>query len=237
MRRSVFSCLALATSILFWSSSAFAGSGELLNFQGLGDLQTVGGFYSGSGLASTPNYGITFSSNFFGLQSIYFSRPNGTTGSGNFAPLTIPGTGTVPNTTAIFMNGTMGSSVTGTMNVTNGFSNGINFFFTAGFQPGQTALVQIWSGLNGTGNLLATISLSGNDSGCKAPAYCNWSAVGAAFIGPAHSVTFTGAADELGLAQITLGSTTTAIPEPSSLFLVGTGLTVLSFKVRRFIGI
>jgi hypothetical protein len=225
MIRSLFSAVVLSAMLCIASVSAHANSGELLSFQGLRDLQAVGNFYDGGGIASTPNYGVTFSSNFFGLTSI----ANG--GAGNFAATPV-------GTPAIFVNGTTGSPAMGTMNVTPGFSTGINFYFTAGFQSAQQGMVQIWSGTNGTGTLLATISLSNNNSSCSTVSYCTWSSVGTTFAGVAHSVTFSGPANELGLADITLGSTTTAIPEPSSIYLLVLGLTAVSaFKMRRFFGV
>ena len=54
MIRSVGSAVVLSF-LLFLSSAAFANSeGELLNFQGLGDLQPVGNFYNGGGMPFTP---------------------------------------------------------------------------------------------------------------------------------------------------------------------------------------
>ena len=130
MTRSGFAAIVLSL-VLLCSASAFANSGQLMDFYGLKDLQAVGNFYNGSGFPGTPNFGVTFSSNFFGLNSFQ----NG--GSGNFsAP---------PFGPAIFMNGTVGSAVTGTINMAQGFSTGLNFFFTAGFTGGQTETVQILS--------------------------------------------------------------------------------------------
>ncbi len=231
MLRSAIRSLALVLSVVVLATAAFAKSGELLTFQGLGDLQTVGDFYSGGGLTSTPNYGVSFSSNFFGLQSDNSSFG----GAGNFAPLVIPGTYVLPDTKALFIMGATGAPVTGMMNVARGFTRGINFFFTAGFQPGQSGVVQIWGGADGTGPLLATISLSNNNGSCTTVSYCNWSNIGATFTGRARSVTFTGPANEFGLAQMTLGASTTAIPEPSSILFLGLGLAALSLQARRLV--
>jgi hypothetical protein len=222
MVRSMLKVAILVTAVIVSAVSAFADSGELLTFQGLNDMQPVGNFYNGAGLGSTPNYGVTFSSNFFGLTSIQ----NG--GAGNFSA-------TPTTTPAIFINGSTGAPATGVMNVAPGFANGLNFYYTAGFTGGQTETVTVWSGANGTGTVLATIVLGNNNSSCSFPAYCTWSVAGASFSGTAHSVTFSGPANELGLADITIGSSATAIPEPSSIYLLGSGLMAISVsKLRRF---
>lgn len=220
-------CSAILLSILFLASSAFASSGKLLNFQGLGDLQSASNFYNGSGLGTTPNYGVTFSANVLGLRS-YAQN-----GNGDFSPTP------VLFTPAIFisngLNGTAGTPITGVMNVAPGFSTGLNFFYSAGFAANQSETVTIWSGANGTGAVLATIALSNNNSGCSAPMYCNWSNAGLIFNGTAHSVTFTGPADQIGFADITLGSNTTAVPEPSTIFFFATGLVGMGIpRLRRF---
>ena len=208
----------VVSAVLLSASAAFAhSSGELLNFDGLKDLQAIGNFYNGAGLPATPNYGITFSSNFLGLRSVY----NG--GSGAFSP-------NPTGTPAIFVNGVTGTTVTGYMNVNAGFTGGIQFFFTAGFAE----TVTIWSGVNGTGTVLATVALSPNNGNCSGfPTYCNWSSIGLSFSGTAKSVTVTGAANGLGISDITLGANSTAVPEPSTFYLLGTGLAGVSLSQLR----
>lgn len=219
MLRRFSTAFALLLLVLLSASFASANSVVLLNFNYLQDGQQVGNFYNGgSGNAGVPNFGVTFSSNFYGLLSEFRG------GSGAYSP-------DPTGTPVIFINGTMGTTVTGSMNVTSGFSSGINFFYTAAFQ--ETA--KIWSGANGTGTLLATITLAPNDGNCTTVGYCNWTDVGATFSGTAGSVTFTGPANGIGLSDITLGQSTTAVPEPSSIYLLGTGLACFCvLGIRRF---
>jgi len=220
MARSVTSSLIVAFLILCSSSVAHANPVELLNFMYLGNLQPVGNYYNG-GSPHASNFGVIFSSNFYGLRSVQQG------GGGNFSP-------DPTRTPAIFINGTTGVQVTGTMNVTNGFGSGINFFYTAAFQE----TVTVWSGANGTGTALATITLSPNDGSCGG-SYCNWTDVSVT-LAPgitAKSVTFSGAANGIGISDITLGQSTTAIPEPSSIYLLGTGLGGVFYWARRLVKI
>jgi hypothetical protein len=237
MTRSLSFALILSTFLLM-SASAFAGSGQLMSFYGLGDLQQAGSFYSGGGIGGTPNYGVVFSSNFYGLVSYM----NG--GSGQYNP-TILAYGVqpiaIPSALFICPGGPPlcgGSQTTGVMNVTPGFSTGLNFFYTALFTAGQTETVQIWSGANGTGTVLATITLNSNDTSCTTVMYCMWSSAGTTFTGTAHSVTFSGPPTQLGISMITLGSGSTAIPEPASFYLMGIGLVGVSVgKIRRLLSV
>jgi hypothetical protein len=217
-----FLAAVIVVSVLVFSgSAAYAHSdGLLLNFNRVGDMQPVGNLYSG--------YGISFSSNVFGLRSyqqqISLGNGNFTTGNGAFSrdPTGSP---------AIFVMGANGSTATGIMNVSNGFSGGIQFFYTAGFSE----TVTVWSGTNGTGTVLAVIALTANNGNCPGfPTYCNWSSIGANFSGTAKSVTVTGPADGMGISDITLGAPSTAVPEPSTFYLLGTGLVGVSLnRLRR----
>jgi hypothetical protein len=207
MVRRMSSTVVLIVWLFLSASFAGANSTEILTFAGLQNGQLVGNFYDGGGIPGTPNFGVTFSSNVYGLL------PTSLGGGGNFSQTSLGGA-------AIFIMGT--GSVIGSMNVTNGFSSGINFFYTAAFQE----TVTVWSGANGMGTVLATIALSPNDGNCAGTGvgFCNWTDVGLNFSGTAESVTFSGPANALGLAGITLGQSTSAIPEPPSIDLLGTGI-------------
>lgn len=203
----------LGLLLLVGISSAMANStpgSEFLNFGGLQNMQPVGNTYSG----------VSFSSNILVLHAV------GQNGSGAFAP-------DPTQTPIIFINGVTGSPATGIINVAAGFTTGIQFYFSAGFNESVT----VWSGSNGTGTILATLALSPNNLPCTGfPSYCNWTSASLAFSGKAKSVTFAGPANGLGIADITLNSTTSAIPEPSSIYLLATGLGAIGFGgIRRFL--
>jgi hypothetical protein len=189
----------------------------LINFAGLNDLQSIGDYYNGG---AGPNYGVSFSSNVFALKSVFQG------GAGGFNP-------DPTQTPAMFVMGASGTNVTGVMNVGPGFSSGISFFYTAAFNE----TVTVWSGANGTGTILATITLSPNNGSCVGfPSYCNWSGVGLSFTGTGKSVTFSGMSNGAGISDITLGSTALVTPEPSTLVLLGAGLIGTSIGgSRRFV--
>ncbi len=169
----------------------------LLDFEGIGNLQLVGNFYD----TAPHDFDITFSGNALAFVD------SDAGGSGNF------GGEPSPSTTVAFLGGSAA-----TMNVLNGFDTGFSFFYSAINQP---AFITVWDGLNGTGNILASLQLPLTPfNGAPDPtgAFSPFVPIGVAFNGIAKSVDFGGAANQVGFDNITLGSDTPIkdVPEPAS---------------------
>jgi hypothetical protein len=162
----------------------------LLTFEGLSDTEGVLNYYNGGygslGSGPGPNYGITFGSDALTLTATSYG------GQGNFS-----GNPSGHNV-VFFLNG---PGVI--MNVPGGFTTGFSFYYAAANTPGS---VYVYDGLNGTGNLLATLDLSVNGSTCGTTTYSCWSNTGVSFAGTAKSVNFSGVANYIGFDNITLGS-------------------------------
>jgi len=187
----------------------------VLTFEGLGDQAPVGNYYDGGG---GGNLGIQFGPDALAIVSGCCG------GSGNFS-------GSPSGDTILFFLTGPGDI----MNVPAGFDTGFSFFYSAVVYPGT---VTVYDGLDGTGNILATLDLPVTPSGgapeCTYGAYCPWVPIGVAFSGTAMSVNFSGVANYIGFDNITLGSATPggSVPEPTSMVLLGTGLALAGF--RRF---
>jgi hypothetical protein len=127
------------------------------------------------------------------------------------------------------------------MNVHTEFANSSKL----GYVTLAPEVVSVWSGYDGTGFLLATMTLMPN-SWCHSVTKCSWAHAGEPFPGAAASVTFSGAGNEFGIGSIKLGTyywskstgtvremNTMATPEPSSFALFPTGLAGLIWIYMR----
>jgi hypothetical protein len=219
---------------LFTAQAALAGV-TVLTFDQLGTIPAAvgeepvlnfyNGGFAGNGTPSCgytvcgpgPNYGVTFESNALALSSEDIG------GGGNFT-----NEPSSPNI-LFFLTGTGD-----VMNVASGITTGFSFDYSGNSAEGNGS-VDIYSGLDGTGTLLASfiVDTSLTPLCSSGPAYCVWQPDGVAFSGTAESVVFGGAANFIGWDNITLGSSTPGTPEPASLFLLGSGLAGIAAKVRR----
>ncbi len=121
------------------------------------------------------------------------------------------------------------------MDVAAGFTTGFSFNYTAVNVPGS---VSVYSGLDGTGTLLATLALpvtpSDSIPGCSGlGSFCPFFPIGVAFAGTAMSVEFAGVENQIVFDDVTFGSVTPGIPEPSTWAMMMLGLAGLGLAGRR----
>jgi hypothetical protein len=219
----------MTSKLLMWIAAACAVSATLaraqepvLTFEGLQNFEAVGDYYNGGygslGSGPGPNYGITFTSN--ALAYIPGQQ------SGKVTPF--PGDPSPPTVLLLANNLYSGGyPLSLTMDVAAGFSQALIFYDIAIVKP---ASVQIWSGFDGQGTMLAQQNLP------LVPA-TNQVFTGALtvpFSGEAYSVIFSGGNDELALDNITFAA---SVPEPSSWIPLVTGLgcscLVLAWRRRK----
>ena len=168
-----------------------------LNFAGLANNEEVLSYYNGGlgslGSGPGPNYGITFTPAFEAIA------------------------GVGPYGTPPFVVGSVDAS-TATMNVAGGFSGPFSFYYEASNSAGT---VTVWSGLNGTGTMLADLPLT---------AALGWNPQGQVLAGSAMSVVFSGTG-EMEFDEI--NDVGLVVPEPWSLWLAGTGVAGAAAGLRR----
>lgn len=179
----------------------------VLTFEGLGNEAQVGNFYNGG---AGTDYNIDFAESALAV----IDQDAGGTGNIGGEPS--------PSTALFFLDG-----FAATMNVLDGFDTGFSFFYSAVNDPG---FINVWSGLDSTGILLATLALPATPSNGGDPNgdFSPFLATGVTFLGTAMSVDFGGSANQIAFDDITLGSATPGVPEPGSLGLLGLGLAGLA---------
>lgn len=120
--------------------------------------------------------------------------------------------------------GTM--TVVGADSAMNYFAGFTDFSFWYSSNQAVTAGVQAWTGLDGTGSLLASFDLANNaQDGCSDSAFCKFTAVGSVLSQTARSLTFANAANVALFDDI-------QIPEPNTALLAALALGGLA-AVRR----
>ena len=206
---------------------------QVLDFENIassypsGNNTLVQGFYNGgtsSAGTSGTNYGIEFSSN---ALAICLNTPgvncSNTSRGGLGNPSSARGG-------LFFLTGSETY-----MNRNAGFMNGFSFFYSAANTGGSFS---VWSGLNGTGDLLASLSLGTTPSTCGSEysaGFCPFVAAGVNFAGVAKSVTFAGAANQIVFDDVTFGNSKpgVSVPEPASAALLAAGMAGLVGVARR----
>ena len=213
---------AVAAASVIAAGSASAAE-VVLDFEGIANGAAVGDYYNGA-VGGGTNYGVSFSP--ATLASIDCDVPGvDPSNCGNFANEPSP-------STIMFFTAANNAILT----VAAGFMNRFSFFYSSAV----AANITVWDGLDGTGNLLATIAITAQAfdscSGDPNGAFCNWTNAGAMFHGVARSINFGGAANQTGFDNITFGVGTPGsggVPEPMSLALVGAALLGLAASRRN----
>jgi hypothetical protein len=214
--------LKAALAGLALSVSGFANASLIiLDFEGIGNTANINDFYNGgtdSQGNSGVNYGISFGTNTLGLID---SDAGGTASIAN-----------EPSGESVMFFST-GSAI---LNYAAGFDTGFSFFYSSA----KSATVDIFDGINGTGNILGSIDLAAqNTDNCIGDPngnYCNWTNIGASFAGTAKSINFGGSANFIAFDDVTFGSEVageaTDVPEPSTLAIFALG--IMGLASRRF---
>ena len=230
MRKVSISAVAAAVISVFAAGSASAAVVSL-NFEGVNAAYTNGNFnaanilefYNGgtsSDGTTGTNFGIGFSDNALAICLNSLTVVCSNTSRGGLAPGSDKGG-------LFFLSGAETF-----MNVAAGFDTGFSFNYVSFSFAGA---VNVYDGLNGTGNILAVLNLLPNAGSCPgySAGFCPFSAQGVSFAGTAMSVGFAGVANQIVFDDVTFGSITPGIPEPETYALMLAGLATVAAITRR----
>ena len=229
--RKAFLIAALATSAAIAAPASAAI--VVLDFEGIAAHGTQTGvqileFYNG-GTSSNGSSGTDFGAS-FGSNAITLCLNTPGTGCSNTSRGGL-GDPASQFTGLFFLDGSETF-----LNFAAGFDTGFAFNYASNNTPGS---VSVYDGLNGTGNLLATLLLPVNAPGCGDPynaGFCPFGPAGVAFAGTAMSISFAGVANQIVFDDITFGSATPgpgAIPEPATWAMMLVGFGAAGAALRR----
>jgi opacity protein-like surface antigen len=222
--RKILALVAAAVGAIGLASSAHAAIVDL-TFEGVAasypfSRTKINDFYNGgtSGAGTSgPDYGVTFSRglNAACLNSLSVSSCDRVS-KGGLGPAD-------SQESALEFN----SPISAFMDVAGGFTTDLQLNYVTTLLK---VSISLWSGLDGTGDLLATLSLPANAVGC--PDYdadfCPFTSAHVSFSGIARSVQFSGIAADFD--DITF----TAAPEPSTWAMMLIGFAGLGYaEIRR----
>jgi hypothetical protein len=181
-------------------------------------VSAIGNFYNGG---AGPNLGLQFSDNAFGIcLNTLTVTCSGSSRGGLGDP-------TSQNGGLIFLSGTSVS-----ISSTLGFINNISLFYSG------VGSLKIFSGLDGSGALLASLALPQTPTGCDAAyastQFCPFVSASLNFSGTAHSIVLGDNALEIVVDDVAFTQAAVSVtPEPASLILFATGLAGVGIVARR----
>lgn len=202
-----------------------------LNFEGINssypstNYAQIRNFYNGGtssqGTTGT-NYGISFGSNALAICLNTIGATCSNTSRGGLGDPSSQRGG------LFFLNGSETF-----LNYSAGFTTGFSFNYVGQF----TGSVGVYDGLNGTGNLLGSVSLVPNGSNCPAYSsvgFCPFGPAGVTFAGIGRSIAFGGVANQIVFDDVTFGSAIPGgVPEPSTWAMLILGMGAIGGAMRR----
>jgi len=222
-------------ALCFFATSAAQAVVIDLTFEGINSsypttsYANVGGFYDGgtsSDGTSGTNYGISFPTNALAICLNTLGNSCSNTSHGGLGDPASADTG------LFFLSGSNTY-----LDKASGFTTGFSFDYSAINEGGA---VQVYSGLDGSGTLLATLNLLTTPSDCgpaaDGAAFCPFVDSGVTFGGTAESISFNGVANQIVFDDVTFGSAIVgggAVPEPITLSVFGAGLAGAIAMRRR----
>ncbi len=214
--------LAFAAAIVLVGLKPVVAEQVLLTFEGLKNGEAVNNYYAGGngslGTGPGPNYGITFTGPVVDGQNDAIA----------YIPKTAFPNDPSPPTVLLLASELSvipaGQPISAYMNVSPGFSGSLGWYYAA---IDSNATVQIYSGMNGSGTLLAskTLPFTSQTIGIFDP-----NEIDVSFSGVAHSAVFSGGNQQVAFDDIRL-----TIPEPASpvLLVIGGGCALVYRRFRR----